>query len=90
MCGQRDPIKHFSEEGWSGAGRQVDANVVDWRTRQRHTNSHQRVDGVTVEGNHYQEYAAQAVNDWEEQRELQGAERGRARGGRQGQNTEKV
>lgn len=61
----------------------MDANVVDWCTRQRHSDSHQRVDGVTEEGNHDQKYTAQAVDDREEQRELQGAERG-GRGGRRG------
>lgn len=70
--------EHVSEEGWSGAGRQVDANVVDRCARQRHSNSHQRVDGVAVEGNHDQENAAQAVDDWEEQRQLQGVDRGKA------------
>lgn len=70
--------EHYSEEGWSGAGRQVDANVVDWYAGQRHSNSHQRVDGVAVEGNHYQEYAAQAVDDRKEQRQLRGRERGKA------------
>lgn len=60
------------EEGWSGAGRQVEANKVDWYTRQRHSNAHQRVDGVAVEGNHDQEYAAHTVDDREEQRQLQG------------------
>lgn len=68
---------HFAEEGWSGAGRQVDANEVDWCTRQCHCNSHQRVDGITVEGNHYEENAAQAVDYWEEQRQLQGVDTGR-------------
>ena len=68
---------HFAEEGRSGAGRQVDANEVDWCTRQCHCNSHQRVDGITVEGNHYEENAAQAVDYWEEQRQLQGVETGR-------------
>lgn len=53
----------------------MDANEVDWYARQCHSNSHQRVNGVAVEGNHYQEYAAQAVEDGEEQRELQGGER---------------
>lgn len=74
---------HFAEEGWSGAGRQVDANEVDWCTRQCHCNSHQRVDGITVEGNHYEENAAQAVDYWEEQRQLQGAETGRWQGQRE-------
>lgn len=63
--------EHVFEEGWSGAGWQVEANVVHWCTRQCHSNSHQRVDGVTVEGNHYQENTAHAVDDWEEQRQLQ-------------------
>lgn len=57
--------KNFLEAGWSGAGRQMDTKEVDWCARQRHRNSHQRVDGVTVERNHYQEYAAHAVDDWE-------------------------
>lgn len=64
--------EHFPEEGWSRASWQVDAHVVDRYTGQRHSNPHQRVDGVTVEGNHNQEYAAKAVDKWEEQRELQG------------------
>lgn len=67
--------KYFFEEGWSGGGWQVNANVVDWYTWQRHSNSHQRVNGVTVEGNHDQEYAAHAVDDGEKQRQLQGADR---------------
>lgn len=58
----------------SGAGRQVDAEIVNRCARQGHTNSHQRVDGVTVEGNHDQKNAAQAVDDWEEQRQLRGTE----------------
>lgn len=60
----------------------MDANVVDWCARQRHSDSHQGVDGVAEEGNHDQKYAAQAVDDREEQRELQGAERGGRRGWR--------
>lgn len=67
---------YFAKESWSGAGRQVDAKEVDWYTRQCHSYSHQRVDGVTVEGHHHQEYGAQAEDDWEEQRQLWEAERG--------------
>lgn len=65
--------KSFSQEGWPGFGRQVETKVVDRYTGQRHGDSHQRVNSVAVEGNHYQEYAAQAVNDREEQRQLQGS-----------------
>lgn len=61
----------FSKEGWSGAGWPVDEEVVDWCTRQCHTNSHQRIDSITVEGNHYQEHTAYAVDDREKQRQLQ-------------------
>lgn len=80
----------FLDEGWSGAGRQVDANVVDWYTRQRHSNSHQSVDGVTVEGNHYQEYTAQAEDDWEEQGQLQRNGERKSRRWRQGQSKKNV
>lgn len=61
----------FSKEGWSGAGWPVDEEEVDWYTRQCHTDSHQRIDSITVEGNHYQEHTAYAVDDWEKQRQLQ-------------------
>lgn len=59
------------EEGWPGAGRLVDAEVVDWHTREGHADPHQRVDRVTVERNHHQEDAAHAVDYWEKQGELQ-------------------
>lgn len=55
----------------------MDANEVDWYTRQRHSYSYQRVDGVAVEGHHHKEYGAQAKDDWEEQRQLEEAERGK-------------
>lgn len=48
----------------------MDTNIVDWRSGQSNSNSNKRVDGVTVEGNNHQENAAQAVNYWEEQRQL--------------------
>lgn len=72
--------EHFAKEGWSGAVRQVDANVVDWCSGQRHGNSHQRVNRVAVEGHHHQEYTAQAVDDWKEQRQLQRVKRGKKEG----------
>lgn len=50
----------------------MDAQVVNRHARERHRDSHQRVDGVAVERNHHQEDAAQAVDDGEEQGELQG------------------
>lgn len=50
----------------------MDAQVVNRHARERHSDSHQRVDGVAVERNHHQEDAAQAVDDGEEQGELQG------------------
>lgn len=67
------------EEVRSGAGRQVDAEVVNRCARQGHTNSHQSVAGFTEEGNHDQKNAAQTVDDWEEQGQLQGAEREKVR-----------
>lgn len=66
--------KKSIEEVRSGAGRQVDAEVVNRCARQSHTNSHQSVDGVSVKGNHHQKNAAQAVDDWEEQGQLQRAD----------------
>lgn len=66
----------FSKEGWSGAGWPVDEEEVDWCTRQCHTNSHQRIDSITVEGNHYQEHTAYAVDNWEKQRQLQESQEG--------------
>lgn len=60
--------EYLSKESWSGAGRQVDAQEVDWCARQRHSNSYQRVDSVTVERHHHQENAAHAVNYRKEQR----------------------
>lgn len=80
--------KCFSDEGWSWAGWQVDAEVVDWCSGQRHCNSHQRIDGVAVERHHHQEYAAQAVNDWEEQRQLQ--ERSQEEEGEEGDDEAKM
>lgn len=53
----------------------MDAQVVNRHARERHRDSHQRVDGVAVERNHHQEDAAQAVDDGEEQGELQGGAR---------------
>ena len=58
------------EEDRPGAGRLVDAEVVDWRPRHGHADPHQRVDRVAVEGNHDQEDAAYAVDDREKQRQL--------------------
>lgn len=57
----------------------MDAEVVNRCARQGHTNSHQSADGVAVEGNHDQKNAAQAVDDWEEQGQLQGTEREKVR-----------
>lgn len=66
-CSQTKALtEHLAEAGRSGAGRQVDANVVDGRPRQRHGDAHQRVDGVTVERHRHEEHAAQAVDHWEE------------------------
>lgn len=67
---QSNLIEYFGEEGWSGAWRQVDTDVIHWCTRQCHRYSHQRVDGITVEGHHHQEYTAQTVDHWEEQGQL--------------------
>lgn len=60
----------MAEEGGPGVRRQVDADVVDGCAGQRHADAHQGVDGVTEEGHHHQEDAAQAVNHREEQAEL--------------------
>lgn len=49
----------------------MDADVVDGHARQGHGDAHQRVDGVAVERHHDQEDAAHAVDDGEEQGELQ-------------------
>lgn len=55
----------------------MDAEEVDGGAGERHADSHQGVDGVAVEGNHHQEDAAQAVDDGEEQGQLQGTTGGR-------------
>jgi len=72
-------------EGGPGAGRQVDAQVVDGHAGQRHADAHQGVDGVAVEGQHHQEDGAQAVDHREEQGELGGRERERERDGHGGE-----
>lgn len=79
MAEHESLTKKSIEEVRSGAGQQVDAEVVNRCARQGHTNSHQSVDGVAVEGNHDQKNAAQAVDDWEEQGQLQGTEREKVR-----------
>lgn len=71
QCCRRPLTKGLPQEGWSGAGRLVDADVVDRRPGQGHADPHQRVDGVTVERNHHQEDAADAVDYREKQGELQ-------------------
>lgn len=71
LCWLQPLTQDLPEEGWSGAGRLVDAEVVDWRPRERHADPHQRVGGVAVERNHHQEDAADAVDDREKQRQLQ-------------------
>lgn len=64
--------EHFAEEGRSGRRRQMNADEVDRYARESNGDPDKRVDGVAVEGNHHQENAADAVNYWEEQGELQG------------------
>lgn len=69
---QRKLFKKSVEEVRSGAGRQVDAEVVNGCAGQGHTNSHQSVDGVAEERNHDQKNGAKAVDDGEEQGQLYG------------------
>lgn len=72
LCVQRNRIESPVEEGWPGAGGQVDTDEVDRGTRQGHRYSHQRVDGVTVKRHCHQENTAQTVDHWEEERQLNG------------------
>lgn len=70
LCEERKLIEGFGEEGWPGAGWQMDTHEVDRGTRQGHSYSHQRVDGVTVKRHYHQEYTAQTVHHREEQGQL--------------------
>lgn len=85
MAEHESLTKKSVEEVRSGAGRQVDAEVVNRCAGQGHTNSHQSVDGVAVERNHDQKNAAQAVDDGEEQGQLRGTEREKVRNSSGGQ-----
>lgn len=50
--------EHPAQEGRSGGGGQVDTDVVDWSSRQSHSDTNQRVDGITVERYYHQEHTA--------------------------------
>lgn len=45
----------------------MEAEVVYWCARQRHSDSYQGVDGVAVQWHHNQEHTAYAVDDGEEE-----------------------
>lgn len=52
--------------------RQVDAEVVDWYTRESNGYSNEGIDCVTIEGHDDQEKTAQAIDEGNEQCQLEG------------------
>lgn len=67
---ERKFIESLGEEGWPGAGGQVDTDEIDRGPRQGHSDAHQWVDGVAVKRHYHQEYTAQTVHHWEEEGQL--------------------
>lgn len=64
--------EHVSQKGGSGAGREVHTYVIHRSPRERNSDSHQRVYGVTVERYNHQKHAAHTVHYREEQTQLHG------------------